>query len=57
VASVARDNSSTPLASLNGDQMLSPTTSTVSLALTEGPTVTVSMLKALTKDIRRRYID
>lgn len=57
VASVARDNSSTPLASLNGDQMLSPTTSTLSLALTEGPTVTVAMLKALTKDIRKRYID
>lgn len=56
VASITRDSSSTPFASLNGDQMPSPTTSTVSLALSDGPTVTVAMLKALTRDIRKRYI-
>lgn len=41
---------------LNGNDLPSPTTSTISLARSDGPTVTVSMLRALTKDLRKKYI-
>ncbi|KAF8962842.1 SAC3/GANP/Nin1/mts3/eIF-3 p25 family-domain-containing protein [Flammula alnicola] len=40
---------------MNGRHTPSPTGSTVSLAPTEGPTVTVAMLRALTRDLKKKY--
>ena len=45
-----------PMLSTNGDSATSPSPSIVSLAPTEGPTVTVAMLRTLTKDLRNKYV-
>ncbi|CAA7264544.1 unnamed protein product [Cyclocybe aegerita] len=50
-----RSPPSTPY--MNGGlQSPSPTNSTVSLAPTETPTVTVAMLRALTRDLKKKYV-
>lgn len=54
VASSTHGEDLTP--KLSGNGLPSPTPSAGSLAPSDAPTVTVSMLRALTKDLRKKYI-
>ncbi|KAF8151652.1 SAC3/GANP/Nin1/mts3/eIF-3 p25 family-domain-containing protein [Crassisporium funariophilum] len=58
IASTDDDHSapSSPPLIMNGRHTPSPTNSTVSLATTEEPTVTVAMLRALTRDLKKKYV-
>ncbi len=56
LASSVNGDYQTSMLSTNGDSATSPVPSIVSLAPTEGPTVTVAMLRALTKDLRNKYV-
>ncbi|PPQ97115.1 hypothetical protein CVT26_000597 [Gymnopilus dilepis] len=47
---------STPQMNGHALETPSPTNSTISLANTEGPTVTVAMLRALTRDLKKKYV-